>query len=211
VITALCEIADEYAGDGGARGEHIQPGPYAKLRHAYPQRMDPADLPSLWTQGHLSVLIRWTNRLRARLSSRPEPLSMNPPANPDAQDLLHWIIDKVIAHRRARAFLLKSNTRHPLIDALFGARLLHVMKRSISGQEEPGVRYDAYKLDYGCYVDLLATTKAPIHQLFETQEDTEEVGASVKVPTDDYRAIRRAILDLTEFESRTRLGNSNPI
>jgi len=125
-------------------------------------------------------------------------------SNPDAQDLLHWIIDEVIAHRRARAFLLKSNTRHPLIDALFDARLLHVMKRSISGQEEPGVRYDAYKLDYGCYVDLLATTKAPIYQLFETEGDVEEAGATIKVPTDDYRAIRRAILDLAEFENRAK-------
>ena len=71
-------------------------------------------------------------------------------SNPEAQELLHWIVDKVIAHRRARAFLLKSNVRHELIDALFDARLLHVMKRSISGQEEPGARYDAYKLDYGC-------------------------------------------------------------
>jgi hypothetical protein len=131
-------------------------------------------------------------------------------SNPDAQDLLHWIIDEVIAHRRARAFLLKSNTRHPLIDALFDARLLHVMKRSISGQEEPGVRYDAYKLDYGCYVDLLATTKAPTHQLFDTEEDAEDVGATVKVPTDDYRAIRRAILDLTEFENRAKRAVPNP-
>jgi hypothetical protein len=78
------------------------------------------------------------------------------------------------------------------------------MKRSISGQEEPGVRYDAYKLDYGCYVDLLATTKAPIHQLFETDGEVEEIGANVKVPTDDYRAIRRAILDLAEFEKRAK-------
>jgi predicted HTH transcriptional regulator len=29
------------------RGEHIQPGPYAKLRHAYLQRMEPADLMNL--------------------------------------------------------------------------------------------------------------------------------------------------------------------
>jgi hypothetical protein len=125
-------------------------------------------------------------------------------ANSEAQDLLHWIIDKVIAHRRARAFLLKSNTRHPLIDALFDARLLHVIKRSISGQEQAGVRYDAYKLDYGCYVDLLATTKAPNHQLFETQENIED-GTRIVVPSDDYRAIRRAILDLAEFENRFAL------
>jgi hypothetical protein len=48
-------------------------------------------------------------------------------SNPEAQALLHWIIDEVIAHRRARAFLLKSSTRHHLIDALFDARLLHVI------------------------------------------------------------------------------------
>ena len=125
-------------------------------------------------------------------------------SNPQAQSLLNWVVDEVIAHRRARAFLLKSNTRHELIDALFDARLLHVMKRSISGQDEPGVRYDAYKLDYGCYVDLLATTKAPTHELFDTELTDEIAGASIKVPTDDYRAIRRAILDLDEFEAQSK-------
>jgi hypothetical protein len=122
----------------------------------------------------------------------------------DAQDLLHWIIDEVIGHRKARAFLLRSSTRHPLIDALFDARLLHVLKRSISAQDEPGVRYDAYKLDYGCYVDLLATTKAPTQQVFDSGNDVGD-GGSIQVPTDDYRAIRRAILSLDEFEHRPRL------
>jgi hypothetical protein len=123
--------------------------------------------------------------------------------------LLNWIIDEVIAHRKARAFLLKTNTRHPLIDALFDARLLHIVKRSISGQEEVGVRYDAYKLDYGCYVDLLATKAAPL-ALFQAENsegelnDGSEQAAMVMVPDDDYRAIRRAILDLTPFEDRFR-------
>jgi hypothetical protein len=77
--------------------------------------------------------------------------------------------------------------------------LLHVIKRSISGHDEPGTRYDVYKLDYGCYVDLLATTKAP-----EKLLDLDEPGASVSVPSDDYRAIRRAILDLGSFQQRSR-------
>ena len=130
-------------------------------------------------------------------------------ANDEAQALLNWIIDEVIAHRKARAFLLRTNTRHPLIDALFDARLLHVVKKSISGQEEVGVRYDAYKLDYGCYVDLLATKAAPSVFLFQSEtvsydaESAEaENAAAVLVPNDDYRAIRRAILDLNTFENR---------
>jgi hypothetical protein len=125
-------------------------------------------------------------------------------ANADAQALLNWIIDEVIAHRKARAFLLRTNTRHPLIDALFDARLLHVVKRSISGQEEAGVRYDAYKLDYGCYVDLLATKSAPTG-LFIEEAGADADAAAVLVPNDDYRAIRRAILDLTSFENRTEV------
>jgi hypothetical protein len=117
-------------------------------------------------------------------------------SNPAAQALLHWIIDEVISHRRARAFLLKSNIRHSLIDDLFDARVLHLIKKSISAHDQPGVRYDAFKLDYGCYVDLLATNKAP-NFLFSTDE---EVGGMIEVPPDDYRAIRRAILDVEEFE-----------
>ena len=120
-------------------------------------------------------------------------------SNSDAQELLHWIIDEVIAHRRARAFLVRSNTDTPLIDALFDARLLHVIKKSVSGHDEPGARYDVYKLDYGCYVDLLTTTKAPDKLL-----DVDDPAASVNVPSDDYRAIRRAILDLDRFHRRTR-------
>jgi hypothetical protein len=137
-------------------------------------------------------------------------------ANADAQDLLNWIIDEVIAHRKARAFLLRTNTRHPLIDALFDARLLHVVKKSISGQEEVGVRYDAYKLDYGCYVDLLATKAAP-SGLFEAEVSPEEAeaenatgAANVLVPNDDYRAIRRAILDLRVFENRFKGSEPSP-
>jgi hypothetical protein len=123
-------------------------------------------------------------------------------ANVNAQELLHWIIDEVIGERRARAFLLQSGTRHRLIDHLFDARVLHILKRNISAHDRPGVRFNAYKLDYGCYVDLIHTSRAP-KTLFPL--DSYE-GHSRKrladVPPDDYRSIRRAILDLKEFERR---------
>ena len=122
-------------------------------------------------------------------------------SNSSAYELLHWIIDEVIAHRKARAFLLTANSRHHLIDALFDARLLHIIKKGLSGQEEAGVRYDAYKLDYGCYVDLLATKSAPTASFFH--EDIDDKSADIIVPPDDYRAIRRAVLKLDEFEQST--------
>jgi hypothetical protein len=51
------------------------------------------------------------------------------------------------------------------------------------------VRFDVYKIDYGCHVDLINTTKAPrgLFQMDEGEEFTE-------VPGGDYRSIRLAIL-----------------
>jgi len=120
-------------------------------------------------------------------------------ANPEAQNLLHWIIDEVIGKRRARAFLLRSNVTHDLIDTLFDARVLHLLKRNVSARDQPGVRYDVYKLDYGCYVDLINTTGAP-QGLLPAENDSSD--SFLDVPPDDYRAIRRAILDLDEFTKR---------
>ena len=123
-------------------------------------------------------------------------------SSPELSDLLHWIMEEVIQHRRARAFLLESTQRHDLIDILFDHRLLHVLKKNISSHDTPGVRYDVYKLDYGCYVNLIATAKAPGGLL-----PTDEAGF-VEVPPDDYRAIRRAILNISQFESAKQAGKS---
>jgi hypothetical protein len=133
-------------------------------------------------------------------------------ANPGAKALLHWIIDKVIGERRARAFLLEQGeaAMHPLIGALYDARVLHIIKRGVSTHDRPGVRFDVYALDYGCYVELMTTANPPLG-LFEV-EATEGQDTFVQVPTDDYRSIRRAILDLDEFERdyASRLGPVTP-
>lgn len=121
-------------------------------------------------------------------------------ARPGALELLQWIIDEVIAGRRARAFLLPTNVRHDLVDYLYDSRVIHVLKKGVSSNDTPGVRYNVYGVDYGCYVDLIATTNAP-QGLFSI--DDESGGSQfVDVPTTDYRSIRRAILDLDGFEGR---------
>lgn len=117
--------------------------------------------------------------------------------DPRARALLRWVIDEVIAHRQARAFLLKSDERHELIDSLFDARILHIVKKGVSSNDTPGVRYDVYSIDYGCYVDLMNTGKAP-KGLFDTAIDEHEP-IFTEVPVDDYRSIRRAILNLEKF------------
>lgn len=113
--------------------------------------------------------------------------------NPALSNLLEHIVDEVIGNRKARAFLFQSNQREELIDNLFDARLLHVLKKSISSHDEPGRRYDVYKIDYGCYVDLINTSRAPIG-LFEVEDE-----GYIDVPRDDYRSIRRAILRMSDI------------
>lgn len=123
--------------------------------------------------------------------------------NQRAKDLLNWIIDEVIGGKRARAFLLRSGVAHRVIDDLFDARVLHILKRNISSKDEPGVRYDVYKLDYGCYVELANTQRAPIGLL---KVDEAADAAYVDVPPDDYRSIRTAILDLAAFDAKHSAG-----
>jgi hypothetical protein len=107
-------------------------------------------------------------------------------------DILTLIITEVIGTRKARAFLFPSNASNDFIEQLFDARLLHILKKNISSKDEPGVRYDVFKIDYGYYVDLINTNREP-KCLFEADEEL------VEVPKDDYRSIRRAILKPSFF------------
>lgn len=123
--------------------------------------------------------------------------------NPEARDLLHWVIDEVIGERQARAFLLRQgdDRKHPLIRTLYDARVLHLVKKGVASKDQPGVRFNVYGLDYGCYVELSTTAKEPGGLFMVGLDDGAE--SYVQVPKDDYRSIRRAVLDLDEFEART--------
>ncbi|EKE75245.1 hypothetical protein [Gallaecimonas xiamenensis] len=117
-------------------------------------------------------------------------------SKPGAQELLSWIIDKVIGHRSAKAFLLPTDAQDEVIDFLYDSRVLHIIKQGVSAQDVPGIRFNVFALDYGCYVDLVNTARAP-KGLFEI--DTEDGARFVEVPQTDFRSIRRSILDLKDF------------
>jgi len=104
---------------------------------------------------------------------------------------IRLIIDEVIGRKRARSFLVSRELeRHPIIQQLFDARVIHLVKKGYSDKDNPGVRYNIYTLDYGTYVDLINTSKQPeIDFNFEMSEDAENI-----VPFDDKRSIRRIIL-----------------
>jgi hypothetical protein len=76
------------------------------------------------------------------------------------------------------------------IQALFDARVLHLMRRGYADKENPGVRFSIYTLDYGTYVDLLNTSNAPAVEL----QDKPSEDSDFVVPFDDKRSIRRIVL-----------------
>lgn len=116
----------------------------------------------------------------------------------EAQDLLNWVIDNVIRGKRARGFLVNQKAAgSSLLLTLFDARVLHIVRRGYSAQDQPGERYDVYIIDYGAYVDLMNTKNAPLGVL-PTGDDSAD-GNFVDVPTQDLRSLRRAVLDLSEF------------
>ena len=108
----------------------------------------------------------------------------------DAQAaVLRRIINEVIGEKRARSFMLeKSLEGHDMIRSLFDLRVIHLVRRGYAAKDNPGVRYNIYTLDFGTYVDLMGTKKAP-------QEDFEDDETDIEiVPFDDMKSIRRIIL-----------------
>lgn len=121
-------------------------------------------------------------------------------ANDQAPSLLSWIIDSVLGKKQARAFLVEVGSEDKLFDYLYDSRVVHLIKQGVSGQDEPGKRFNVYSIDYGCYVDLIKTKREP-SRLFDV--DFLDADDNFDVPVDDYRSIRRAILVLSDFyESR---------
>ncbi|MBO9647405.1 MAG: hypothetical protein J7605_02760 [Variovorax sp.] len=117
-------------------------------------------------------------------------------ANEKAKELLQWIIDKVIKERQTKAFLLEAGTKDPLIDFLYDERVLHVLRKGISAKDSPGKRFNVYGIDYGCYVDLINTARAPQGVLDLGESSADFAGT---VPRTDFRSIRRCVLDLSDF------------
>ena len=120
----------------------------------------------------------------------------------NAIPLLAWIVEHVINKRQARAFLLRNDSVDDMINFLYDSRILHIIKQNISSRDNPGMKFNVYSIDYGCYVDLINTTRYPLG-LFQQELENGEI-EYCQVPQDDYRSIRRAVLDMDEFYKYNR-------
>ncbi len=132
-------------------------------------------------------------------------------AVPAARQLLDAILHDVLNGRKARAFLLaQDQTSHELIQQLVDDRILHIIKKGYSSKDDPGLRFDVLEIDYGCYVGSLGTASAPQALLGDAGAEDDNVLSAfyggVEVPEDDYRAIRRAVLNLPLLLDRLQLA-----
>lgn len=122
--------------------------------------------------------------------------------NPVLRDLLQFVVDNSIRSKKTNAFLLEVGKRDRNVDLLFDRRLVHIRQRNVSSRDNPGARYLHYKIDYGCYVDLIATKQMPLEQDFSKAITLEDIAENVEVPMEnDARSYRRSILDLSQFYS----------
>ena len=116
----------------------------------------------------------------------------------DAVHLLDWIIQKVIATKHTRGFLIRADLQEELIEFLYDSRIIHLVKQGVSAKNHRGKRFNLYVLDYGCYADLLSTNDGPKGLLFEN-------GEYIEIPSIDYRTIKNSILDIQEYNSTGHL------
>lgn len=130
------------------------------------------------------------------------------------RNMLQFIVDTAIRKKKTNAFLLEVGVKDQNIDLLFDRRMVHIRQKNVSSRDNPGARYIHYKIDYGCYVDLIATRQMPNEQDFSAVKTLEELAEEIEVPMDDdARSYRRSILDLNEFyvaqskEQLTPLGH----
>ena len=121
-------------------------------------------------------------------------------SKPEAVVLLDKIINEVIGHRKTRGFLISNENNNPLIDYLYDMRVIHVLKQGVSARNAIGKKYTLYTLDYGCYVELMSSSSAPLGLIIESDENDEL--KYIEIPKSDYRSVKNSILD---FESCQQL------
>lgn len=125
-------------------------------------------------------------------------------SRPCAVTLLDWIVHEVIGLRKSRGFLLSNEKKDDLVDYLYDARVIHVLKQGVSAQNSVGKKYTLYALDYGCYVDLMSSRDAPKGLIIESDLPNGS-NDYIEIPKTDYRSIKNSILDLEKYYNQGRL------
>src|SRR3712207_8798022 len=74
--------------------------------------------------------------------------------------------------------LFRSLERHEVVRSLFDFRLIHLVQRGYADKDNPGLRYNIFTLDYGTYVDLIGTKRAPQGDFSEEDRKSTRLNSS---------------------------------
>ncbi|HEX6353565.1 hypothetical protein [Actinophytocola sp.] len=110
--------------------------------------------------------------------------------NHPARAALRALVDEVVGHRRARTFVVDqlARDRAGVLEDLHDARMLHLLRRGIADPHHPGSLYDAFAIDYGCYVSLLLDDPK-----FQVRGRGDWLNSPNGVPPEGFRFARAAI------------------
>lgn len=113
--------------------------------------------------------------------------------NQSARSALRALVDEIVGHRKARTFVVDqlARERAGVLEDLHDARLLHLLRRGIADPHHPGALYDAFAIDYGCYVSLMLDDPK-----FQVRGRADWLNSPAGVPPEGFRFARSAI-DLT--------------
>jgi hypothetical protein len=72
-----------------------------------------------------------------------------------ARDLFFEIVRRVVGERQHTCFALRNpDMSHRVLNKLFDARLVHIVKRDIQSQADVTLRYTLFRIDSGAYIDI---------------------------------------------------------
>jgi len=128
-------------------------------------------------------------------------------SEPDIVSALLYIMDHVLKSYKSRTFMVEeSKSDHHRLIRLLNERILHKLSGTYSTKDRPGVRYDLFTVDYGAFARLRGTANEVDENIFLPPDGGKFDDASVIVPLDDKRSIRRIIFD----PDQVRISNYDP-
>jgi hypothetical protein len=107
--------------------------------------------------------------------------------------LLMRMVNTVVGRHRSRSFMFDQELdSHSVVRSLFDQRVVHLVRRGfIPEGEDIGRQYNVYTLDYGTYVGVLGTERAPRGDFSRELVDD---GTGLVYPFNDGRGMKRIVL-----------------
>jgi hypothetical protein len=117
--------------------------------------------------------------------------------NPPALLLFHWLVDEIVGGRHSTAFFLRQDTdaKHPLVRYLYNERLLHVVYGDVAADDQPGLRFVLYRLDYGSYLDVSPGRAAPGTFRADLGKGPEWIEMGALIPR--YTSLSESVVELS--------------